>query len=38
MPLIAFDTGREFLIIDRIGDGPNCDVHNFDETITLVGE
>lgn len=38
MPLIAFDTGREFLIIDRMGDGPNCDVHNFDETITLVGK
>ena len=38
MPLIAFDTGREFLIIDRAADVPNCDVHNFDETITLVEE
>ena len=38
MPLIAFDTGREFLIIDRLGDVPNCDAHNFDETIMLIEE
>lgn len=36
MPLIAFDAGREFLIIDREADTPNCDTHDLDEPVMLV--
>jgi ureidoglycolate lyase len=36
MPLIAFDAGREFLIIDRAADIPNCDTHDLDEPVMLV--
>lgn len=36
MPLIAFDAGQEFLIIDRVGDSPNCDLHHLDQTVTLL--
>ncbi len=36
MPLIAFDAGQEFLIIDRVGDAPNCDEHSLDEAITVL--
>jgi ureidoglycolate lyase len=36
MPLIAFDAGQEFLIIDRVGDSPNCDLHYLDEAITVL--
>ncbi len=36
MPLIAFDAGREFLIIDRAADTPNCDTHDLDERVMLV--
>ncbi len=38
MPLIAFDPGQEFLIIDRAGDTPNCDLHYLEESITLQDE
>ena len=37
MPLIAFDAGQRFLIIDRAGDSPNCDEHTLDESVLLVG-
>jgi len=36
MPLIAFDAGQEFLVIDRASDAPNCDEHSLDEAIMLV--
>jgi ureidoglycolate lyase len=35
MPLIAFDAGREFLVVDRGGDEANCDVHEFDDVVML---
>ena len=37
MPLIAFETGQEFLVIDRAGDSPNCEEFRFDEAVVLVG-
>jgi ureidoglycolate lyase len=36
MPLIAFDAGQEFLIIDRVGESPNCDLHYLDQAVTLL--
>ena len=38
MPLIAFDASQEFLIIDRVGDSPNCDLHYLDEPLTLLDD
>jgi ureidoglycolate lyase len=35
MPLIAFDAGNEFLIIDRAPDQPNCDMHTLDEQLMI---
>lgn len=35
MPLIAFETGQRFLVIDRAGEGSNCDEHTLDEPIML---
>jgi ureidoglycolate lyase len=35
MPLIAFEAGQEYLIIDRGGEDPNCDMHTLDDAILL---
>ena len=36
MPLIAFDAGQQFLVVDRRVDGDsNCEVHELDEVVML---
>lgn len=35
MPLIAFDAGQEFLIIDYAGGEPNCEQHELDEVVVV---
>lgn len=35
MPLIAFDAGQEFLIIDYAGGEPNCEQHELDEVVIV---
>jgi len=35
MPLIAFDAGQEFLIVDRGGDEPNCEQHTLETAVML---
>lgn len=35
MPLIAFEAGQEYLIIDRRAGEPNCDMHTLDDPIFL---
>lgn len=35
MPLISFEEGQEYLIIDRGGSAPNCEEHTLAETIVL---
>ena len=36
MPLIAFESGQDFLVIDRATGEPNCDEHHLDEAVMLV--
>jgi ureidoglycolate lyase len=36
MPLIAFEKGHRFLVVDRGGPEENCDVHSFGNTEILV--
>ena len=35
MPLIAFEAGQEFLVIDRGGSEPNCEQQELDEVVML---
>lgn len=35
MPLIAFEAGQEFLVVDRAGTESNCEIHTFDESVML---
>lgn len=35
MPLISFEAGQEYLVIDRGGNEPNCEEHMIDESIFL---
>ncbi len=35
MPLIAFETGQEFLVVDRGGPGSNCEEHELAEVVIL---
>lgn len=35
MPLIAFDAGQDFLIVDRGGEEANCDTHSLDQIVML---
>jgi len=35
MPLIAFDAGQEFLIVDRGGEEANCEQHTLDAAVIL---
>ena len=35
MPLIAFDAGQEFLIVDRGGEESNCEQHTLDTAVIL---
>ncbi len=35
-PLIALDAETDFLVIDRLGPGADCEEHHFDDTTQLV--
>ena len=35
MPLIAFEAGQEFLVIDRASGEPNCEQHDLDAVVML---
>lgn len=35
LPLIGLQPGQEFLIVDRVGAGLNCETYTFDQTVML---
>ncbi|MBU2677145.1 MAG: ureidoglycolate lyase [Gammaproteobacteria bacterium] len=35
MPLIAFEAGQEFLVVDRGGSEPNCEEYTLDDVVML---
>jgi ureidoglycolate lyase len=35
MPLIAFDAGQEFLVVDRGGEEANCEQQDLDDAVIL---
>ena len=35
MPLVAFEAGQTFLVVDRAGMRGNCEEHEFDEIVML---
>jgi len=35
MPLIAFERGNDFLVIDRAAGEPNCDMHTLGQSIRI---
>ena len=38
MPLVGFDEGQEYLVIDRSGNEPNCETHMIDDIIFVEAE
>ena len=34
-PLLTLEAPSDFVVIDRIGDGENCDVYSFDQKIVV---
>ena len=35
MPLVGFEAGQEYLVIDRGGDEPNCETHDIDDAVLV---
>jgi ureidoglycolate lyase len=35
MPLISFEAGQEFLVVDRGGSEPNCEEYTLDDVVML---
>jgi len=35
-PLLTLEASSEFVVVDRIGNGSNCDVYTFSENIQIV--
>ena len=34
-PLLTLEAPSDFVVVDRIGTGPNCDVYSFPEKIRI---